>query len=63
MDDQFTLTTSDVADILGVTSERVRQLAKAGMLDHQQTTRGFRLFRRSDVERLKEARNAATSKA
>jgi excisionase family DNA binding protein len=45
------LATSDVARILGISSDRVRQLAKAGALRFTSTPYG-RLFNRLDVQAL-----------
>jgi DNA-binding transcriptional MerR regulator len=46
----------EAADILGVSPERVRQLAEAGKLQEQGRFSGRRVYRRQDVERLKRQR-------
>lgn len=46
------LTTGDAAKRLNVSSEFVRKLALAGVLDCQRTLNGQRLFRSEDVEQL-----------
>jgi len=46
------LMTGDVARRLGVTSERVRQLERQGVLKAERTVSGLRIFNASDVERL-----------
>lgn len=51
------LTKADVARILGVTPDRVRQLANTGRLKvAQRTPGGVRLFRAADVERFRAER-------
>lgn len=51
------LETADVARLLGVSSERVRQLANTERLPVTTVTpRGTRLFKRDDVERFQRAR-------
>jgi len=50
---------ADVARALGVTPQRVRQLAEAGTLPYLRTLRGVRLYRADDVEALREVREAA----
>jgi excisionase family DNA binding protein len=55
------LTTSDVARECQVAGETVRAWHKAGKLAAERTARGYRLFRRADVERLKRDR-AATAR-
>ncbi len=55
------LASSDVSRILGVGPERVRQLADEGRLPFIRTESGWRVFRRSDVERLAKERSAAES--
>jgi excisionase family DNA binding protein len=51
-------TTSWVARQLEVSSERVRQLERAGKLHATRTENGQRLFRRADVERFRRQREA-----
>ena len=46
------LIVSDVARMLGVTTDRVRQIERSGQLPAQRTPGGVRIFDRSDVERL-----------
>lgn len=57
------LTTADVADRLGVTTGRVRQIVRAGIL--APVFAGGRgvgyLYRPEDVERLRAEREAATA--
>lgn len=51
------MTTGDIAALLGVDRTLVHQWAKAGRLPIAATTgTGIRLFRRADVERLREER-------
>lgn len=45
------LTTGEAARVLGVSADRVRQLARAGRLPYLRTSLG-RLFAAADVERL-----------
>jgi excisionase family DNA binding protein len=52
------LTPADAARILGVVPATVRQLALKGRLPALRTASGMRLFRREDVEQLREARAA-----
>lgn len=53
---QFLLS-ADVAHLLKVTPATVRHWARKGDLEvAEETAGGVRLFRRSDVERLREAR-------
>lgn len=46
------LTTADVGHLLGLTPNRVRQLADAGKLRCSRTKSGTRLYQMSDVNRL-----------
>jgi excisionase family DNA binding protein len=46
------LTVGDAAEILGLSADMVRVLHRNGLLQALRTPRGYRLFRRSDVERL-----------
>jgi excisionase family DNA binding protein len=50
------LTVSDVAKILGVTPDAIRGLDRRGWLRANRTLGGVRLFRSSDVERLRQRR-------
>jgi excisionase family DNA binding protein len=50
------LTPADAARILGVVPATVRQMALSGRLPALRTESGMRLFHRSDVERLADAR-------
>jgi excisionase family DNA binding protein len=45
------LTTRDVAELLEVSTERVRQLAREGRLDAIRTTTGLRLYDRASIEK------------
>ncbi len=60
--DDARLTRSQVAQRLGISPERVRQLTKAGRLPCEVTPLG-RLYREGDVERLsaERARSRATA--
>lgn len=51
-----TLTTTQVAHVLGVTTARIGQLARAGRLRCRRDLMGRRLYARRDVERLLEQR-------
>ena len=58
-DDGDLLLTSDVADLLGVVTQRVLQLCdprKTRRLHHVTTPKGRRIFARADVERFKKER-------
>lgn len=58
------LTSLDASRELGCSPERVRQLAKDGTLPiANSTTGGIRLFKRSDVDRLKRERDKAKAAA
>ncbi len=46
------MTVADAGKILGVSADMVRLLERNGQLRALRTTRGVRLFRRDDVERL-----------
>jgi excisionase family DNA binding protein len=50
--------TKEVARILDLTGERVRQLEKAGILTARRTSGGVRLFDRAEVERFARERSA-----
>ena len=50
--------TNDVALYLGVSAETVRQWERTGKLAAARTPTGVRLFRRTDVEALKKARES-----
>lgn len=52
------LGTSDAGRILGVTTQRVIQLANEGKLWHFRLSGGQRVFRKDDVERLKRERES-----
>jgi excisionase family DNA binding protein len=51
MSERF-FTTGDVAKLVGVSSEFIRKLARAGKIAYMCTARGQRIFRGEDVERL-----------
>ena len=53
--------TSGAARELGLSSQRVLQLADAGTLPCTKTADGTRLFRQCDVRRLKKEREARAS--
>jgi excisionase family DNA binding protein len=50
------MTVADAAEILGLSVDMVRLLERNGRLPALRTTRGIRLFRRADVDRLAEER-------
>jgi len=50
------LLTSQVANILGVSSETVRQLENRGQLKASKTASGVRLFDPGEVQRVKRSR-------
>jgi predicted site-specific integrase-resolvase len=52
------LMTSDVARELEIAKETVLQLNRNGKLHAIRAANGFRLFRRADVEKLKQERGA-----
>jgi excisionase family DNA binding protein len=52
------LSPADAARLLGVVPATVRQMERDGRLPAQRTVGGMRLFRREDVERLRDARAA-----
>lgn len=57
--------TGEAAKILGVTSERVRQLVRAGVIGAQPLRRGenvYYLFAKSDVERVARERARRASR-
>ena len=46
------MTSTEVANVLGTTPQRVVALAKAGAIDFERTGTGIYIFRRSEVERF-----------
>jgi excisionase family DNA binding protein len=52
------MTAIDAGEILGISVDMVRLLAKGGKLPFMRTIRGVRLFKRCDVEQLKKTRAA-----
>lgn len=48
--ESFTLTSMDVARVLGVSTERVRQLARAGVLSCIEVGRGWRIYGQQSVD-------------
>lgn len=54
-------TVGAVAARLGISADRVRQLARAGRLPHALTSTGMRLFSEDDVLRVAEERAATRS--
>jgi excisionase family DNA binding protein len=50
------MTATDAGHILGLSADMVRTLHRCGRLPALLTTRGHRLFRRADVERLAKER-------
>jgi excisionase family DNA binding protein len=58
MTDTEWMTPAQAARVLGVSAERVRQLADAGYLAHQRTILG-RIIDAESVERLRAEREAA----
>lgn len=57
-EDEDLITTLPSAQILGYSPDRVRQLERTGVLPARRVS-GIRMFRRSDVERLRVQREAA----
>ncbi len=55
------LQTGEVAKLLDLSDERVRQLEKQGKLSAQRTARGVRLFNGAEVEALRIERKDAAS--
>lgn len=55
------LTCVDAASLLNISTERVRQLSRAGALTPRRTPHGLRIFTRDDVLRLKALREAQKS--
>lgn len=55
------LLTGDAARLLGISSEMVRFLARAGRLHPIRTESGVRIFDRDEVLRLKAEREAANA--
>ena len=51
--------TSEAANLLGVSAQTIRNLAKRGALPAIRTVGGIRLFNRRDVERLAQERREA----
>lgn len=47
---EYTLTSADVARLLGLTDETVRRYAEQGKLAHVRLPSGHRRFRRSDID-------------
>ena len=56
------LTTGQVATLLGISSERVRQLAREGRLQHRSSPLG-RLYAREDAEAFNQARQQSRNVA
>ncbi|MBY0246025.1 MAG: MerR family transcriptional regulator [Nitrospiraceae bacterium] len=56
------LTTAAAGRQLNLSSERVRQLERAGYLRATRTTNGIRLFRAHDVEELRKQREERKAK-
>jgi excisionase family DNA binding protein len=54
--DRSWLTTSQAAEVMGVTDVRVNQLARAGRLPHELSRDGWRLFRPGQVAVIGNAR-------
>jgi excisionase family DNA binding protein len=52
------MTSIDAGEILGLSVDMVRLLARDGKLPFMRTIRGVRLFKRCDVEQLKKSRAA-----
>jgi excisionase family DNA binding protein len=52
------MTAIDAGEILGISVDMVRLLAKDGKLPFMRTIRGVRLFKRGDVEELRKMRAA-----
>jgi excisionase family DNA binding protein len=50
------MTVADAGKILGLSADMVRLLERSGRLCALRTTRGVRLFRRADVDRLAQDR-------
>lgn len=48
--DAYSLTTKDVATLLGVTKETVRAWTDKGQLSCWKTPNGYRRFRQSDID-------------
>jgi DNA-binding transcriptional MerR regulator len=57
------LTTADVANLLSLSPERVRQLSRAGALNPRRTPHGTRIFSRADVLALKAKREEVAARA
>lgn len=55
------LTAEDVARKLKISSARVRQLADEGKIPTARTVRGTRIFCMSDVEKIRDERQTASS--
>ena len=55
------LTVGDAARILELSTDMVRVLHRKGLLPAFRTPGGYRLFRRSDVEKLAQKRKARAS--
>lgn len=57
----YTLTSGEAGKLLGVTSQAMRDLARAGEISHEirtRRTRAYYFFRREDVEQLAAERRA-----
>jgi excisionase family DNA binding protein len=50
------MVSGEVARVIGVSKQRIHQLADAGRLAHQRTGSGVRIFQRRDVEALAKKR-------
>jgi excisionase family DNA binding protein len=57
------LTTGEVARLLGVSTDRVRQLDREGVLQAERTDSGLRLFDRKAAEALAARRKQERTKA
>jgi len=62
MDSDILLTT-ETAHVLGVAATTVYDLERRGVLRASRTSRGVRLFRRDEVERLAATRREAAARA
>ena len=50
------MTATDAGKVLGITPAGVRAIAEKGGLAYEKTVSGFRIFRRSEVEKLAQKR-------
>lgn len=57
------LMSGDVARLLNISSDRVRQLERAGKLKARRTARGQRIFRASEVDEFLKERLAKSAAA